>query len=153
METIRISLAIGLAFWLVGISVIDIRTQRIPDLLSLPLVAGGLLVAVWRSSLPFHAHLIGLAAGYLVLAGIGHAYFLRRGEEGLGLGDAKLFGAAGAWLGWAQLPFVLLAASCLGLFFAILARKAMRARIAFGPFLAAGFWLTWVLRSHELVRV
>ena len=149
---IRISLAIGLACWLIGISVVDVRTQRIPDLLSLPLTAAGLLVAAWRSSLPFHSHLVGLAAGYLLLACIGRVYFARRGEEGLGLGDAKLFGAAGAWLGWTHLPFVLLAASCLGLLFAVFTRKAMRARIAFGPFLAAGFWLIWVLRTHELIQ-
>ena len=51
-----------------------------------------------------------------------------RGREGLGLGDAKLLGALGAWFGWQALPFILLAASSLGMV-AVLASLALGQRV------------------------
>jgi leader peptidase (prepilin peptidase) / N-methyltransferase len=130
---------------LVAIAVIDLRTFRIPDLLSLPLIAAGLILAWTMPLLPFWHHIIGAAAGFAVLAGIGEWYFHRRGIDGLGLGDAKLFAAAGAWLGWQGLPMVLMIAALGGLAFALLRGGATRVTaIAFGPWLALGFWLVWL---------
>ena len=69
--------------------------------------------------------------------------------EGLGLGDAKLFAASGAWLGWQGLPPVLLIAALGGLGQAMLRAAPQRHRpLAFGPWIAVGFfslwlWLTW----------
>jgi len=130
-----------LALLLLTIAVIDLRTLRIPDVLSLPLMAGGLGVAWALPVLPVWHHVVGAVAGFGLLALIGEVYFRRRGVEGLGLGDAKLFGAAGAWLGWQALPAVLLVASVAGLAFAVLRRER---RVAFGPWLALGFWCVWV---------
>ena len=45
--------------------------------------------------------------------GLAWGYRRLRGREGLGLGDAKLLAAGGAWLGWTQLaPVVLIACAC-----------------------------------------
>jgi leader peptidase (prepilin peptidase) / N-methyltransferase len=126
---------------LLAIAVVDLRTLRIPDVLSLPLVAGGLVVAWVLPVLPFWHHLWGAAVGFGLMALIGEVYFRRKGTEGLGLGDAKLFGAAGAWLGWQALPVVLLVASVAGLVFAVMQRNR---RVAFGPWLALGLWGVWV---------
>ena len=81
----------------------------------------------------------------MVLAVIGEVYFRRNGTEGLGLGDAKLFSAAGAWLDWTSLPLVLLLAAGGGLLYvAVSGSLKKRAGIAFGPWLALAFWLVWM---------
>lgn len=133
---------------LAGIAAVDFRTYRIPDWLSLPLIAAGLGWAAW-SGQPTSAHLAGALVGYASLAAFGAVYFRRFGRDGLGLGDAKLFSAAGAWLGWQALPLVLLIASIGGLVFALATRRRRaEARIAFGPWIALGIWLVWLFGSR-----
>ena len=89
-------------------------------------------------------------AGFAAFAAIAGIYRRARGREGLGLGDAKLLAAAGAWLGWQALPGVVLIAAASGLAFALATplgggKLAWTSRIAFGPHLALAFWLTWLL--------
>ena len=132
-------MAAGLGLWLVVIAAIDLITLRIPDILTLPLVALGLVVAGF-GGLPILAnHLIGAGVGFLILALFGEIFYRMRGIEGLGLGDAKLFAAAGAWLGWQALPMVLLVAASGGLVWALVRRQS--GELAFGPWLALGFWV------------
>ena len=132
-----------------AIAVIDWRTHRIPDRLSLPLLAAGLVWNYLSGDAPFSAYLIGAALGYASLATFGWLYFRARKREGLGLGDAKLFAAAGAWLGWQALPFVLLAASSAALLFAVSTRRPTSElggrEIAFGPWFSLAIWLIWIL--------
>ena len=130
------------------IAVVDLRDRRIPDLASLALLLAGLALSGLASGLPLADRLIGAGAGFLLLWALGEVWFRQRGVEALGIGDAKLFGAAGAWLGWQALPEVLLIAALMGLTFAAL-RAALRlgprqADIAFGPWLAAGLLLGWL---------
>ena len=71
------------------------------------------------------------------------------GREGLGLGDAKLFAAAGAWVSWAGLPSVLLLAAAGALAGHLLAARLTGQRLEgrefpFGPYLAAALWLVWL---------
>lgn len=142
-------LSASLAGCLLAIAVIDARHLYIPDMLSLPLIAGGLGLAAlgWRVALPDAA--IGAAAGYLALRSVAWLYRALRGREGLGAGDAKLMAAGGALLGWAALPLLLLLASFAALA-TVLAMRALGARtdaataIPFGPFLAFGIWLLWL---------
>ena len=128
-----------LTLLLLAIAWADLRTMRIPDSLNALLAASGLALAALGER-PWD-HVIGAVAGYALFWAIGEAYFRRTGREGLGLGDAKLFGAAGAWLGWQALPFVLLIAALAGLAAALLQR---RSELAFGPWLALGLWAMWV---------
>jgi leader peptidase (prepilin peptidase)/N-methyltransferase len=132
---------------LLVISWIDARSLRIPDWLSLPLLGLGLLWAALQPEGAIVTHFIGAAVGYAVLALIGEVYFRRKGTEGLGLGDAKLFAAAGAWLGWQALPQVLLIASVSGLVAAMLGKPESAAKMAFGPWLALGIWLVWMWQN------
>jgi leader peptidase (prepilin peptidase) / N-methyltransferase len=143
---------LGLTAVLVAVAVIDLRSFRIPDRLSLPLIAAGLVLAWAMPVQPIWHHLIGAMAGFALLAGLGEWYFRQRGVDGLGLGDAKLFAAAGAWLGWQALPAVLMIAACGGLAFAVLDGTARRAAgIAFGPWLALGFWLAWLWVHRAMI--
>ena len=131
---------------LLAIAVIDFRTYRVPDWLSLPLIAAGLAwSALTRPE--WSAHLVGAAGGYASLAAFGAVYFRLRRREGLGLGDAKLFAAGGAWLGWQALPLVLAVSAVAGLIFAlVIRRRPPAAPVAFGPWLALGIWLGWLMR-------
>jgi leader peptidase (prepilin peptidase)/N-methyltransferase len=135
---------------LLAIAVADARTQRIPDGLNAILGAAG-LIAAWALGLSLDAALMGAAAGYAALAGMAHLYFHARGQDGLGLGDAKLFAAGGAWIGWIGLPFALLLAASTALALVAAQRLAGRPihaddRLAFGPFLAAGIFVVWLVQ-------
>jgi leader peptidase (prepilin peptidase)/N-methyltransferase len=144
---------VGLVAVLAAVAVIDLRHFRIPDALSLPLIAAGLLLAPALRQADVTDHLIGAVAAYALFALIGEVHFRRRGVEGLGLGDAKLFAAGGAWLGWQALPALLLVASLGGLALALaLALAGHRGRpLAFGPWLALGIALLWLWPGLALV--
>jgi leader peptidase (prepilin peptidase)/N-methyltransferase len=126
---------------------IDLRTLRLPDALTLPLLAAGLGLAIARVPAdlalpdPWDA-VLGVAAGLLVLLAIRWLYARARGIEGLGLGDAKLAAAAGAWLGWEALPWLLLLAASTALVAALIVHRRLRSDLAipFGPALALAFW-------------
>ncbi len=134
-------------WWLLALALIDLRTFRLPDALTLTLLAAGLGLATAR--LPVDLVLpdprdaaLGAAAGCLVLLSIRWLYSRTRGVEGLGLGDAKLAAAAGAWLGWAALPSLLLFAAATALVGALVVHRRLRGDLAvpFGPALALAFW-------------
>jgi leader peptidase (prepilin peptidase) / N-methyltransferase len=134
---------------LLALAAIDWRHQLLPDFLTLPLMLGGLAVNAifdWQS---FAAASIGAASGFLFVVTLRAVYYCLRGREGIGLGDAKLLAACGAWVGWDGLPTVVLAA-CLGalLFALVRASKVghptLAERVPFGPFLCAGLWLVWL---------
>jgi leader peptidase (prepilin peptidase) / N-methyltransferase len=144
---------VALAVILLMISAVDALTLRIPDLLSLPLIALGLAVGS-AGQATLMDRLAGAALGFLVLTALAWGYRALRGREGLGLGDAKLLAAGGAWVGWQGLPTILLLAAGGG--FLLLAwgllRRGGRAAadaIAFGPPLAAGIWVAWLLAAGQ----
>ena len=131
---------------LAALTVTDLRYRRLPDRLTLPLVIAGLLLAVPHGLPQVQSRLIGAALGFGIFWAIGAAFFRLRGVEGLGLGDAKLFAAAGAWLGWTPLPVVLLVASFGGLGQSLIGRSRADREIPFGPWLCLGFAACWTAR-------
>lgn len=87
-----------LAGVLLVLSVIDIRTHRLPDILTLPLIAIGLSLSFWVDpGLAFEVRLVGVALGFVTLWALSMLFLRLRGYHGLGLGDAKLPAAAGAY--------------------------------------------------------
>lgn len=147
----------GLGWSLLALAVIDARTFILPDALTLPLIAAGLAVAWYLDPAPPLDHVVGAAAGGLSFWLIAHLYARTRHRQGLGLGDAKLFAAAGAWVSWQGLASVLLTASLGALaLVALLAAFGGPARastrVPFGPFLALGLWLTWLYGPIALAR-
>jgi leader peptidase (prepilin peptidase)/N-methyltransferase len=128
---------------------IDGRTMRLPDALTFPLIVLGL---GWTGLARPHAlgdHVCAALLAYAAFRGLALAFRRLRGREGLGLGDAKLFAVAGAWLGLAALPAIALIASALALAVAgvrVLARgrASLSAPIPFGPPLCAATWLFWL---------
>lgn len=134
-----------LIVWLlIAMSIIDFDTHLLPDILTLPLMWLGLLFSTASYSLvsPTDA-IIGAAAGYMALWLIFQIHYFFTKREGMGYGDFKLLAAAGAWLGWQKLPFVLLIAAGVGLIVSValifLRNHDKNTAVPFGPYLAIGF--------------
>jgi leader peptidase (prepilin peptidase)/N-methyltransferase len=135
---------LGWGLW--WLSWIDWQHMRLPDVLTLPLLACGLLVTWLTEPDALASRMLGALAGYCVFRAVGLGYRQWRGHEGLGQGDAKLVAAGGAWLGWQALPWVVLIAALAGLTFALIRNRrgvALTATTAlpFGPALALAIWL------------
>ncbi len=120
----------------IPIAIIDVRSGRIPDALSLPAAA---MLALYRAL---------SGGGSLAEGAIGAAlcfgFFLgiRSMTGGLGLGDVKYGLAIGMATGPAYVFFALCIASALALSFALplafLGRLGRKKKMPFGPFLALG---------------
>ena len=139
----------ALGWTLLALAVIDAKHLLLPDTLTLPLVPAGLLIAWAVEPAKLADHAIGAVAGFVAVAAIGLAYRRLRGREGIGLGDAKLFAAAGAWVSWTGLPSVLLLAAAGGLAGHLLGAhrtgRGLEGReLPFGPYIAGALWLVWL---------
>jgi len=138
-----------LGFLLLALAVIDERHLILPNPLVLVLAVAGLATGLAVDPRRLWAHLAAAAAGLAVLEAVGLAYRRLRGRDGLGRGDAKLFGAVGGWVGWEGLATVMLYAAAGGLL-ATLCRRCAGARlppdgaVAFGPYLCLAAWLVWL---------
>ena len=135
----------ALGWTLVLLAAIDLRTLTLPDALTLPLLAAGLALSALGATGPLALHAAGAAAGAALVVGIDAAYRVWRGAPGMGLGDAKLLAAAGAWCGLAALPSVLVLACLAGLAGALAAGAGARVPVPFGPALAAATWAVWLV--------
>ncbi len=125
---------------------IDARRGILPDQITLPLIALGALLGIAAGE--GASRVAGAAAGWLSLWALGAAWRRLRGIDALGLGDAKLFAAIGAFLGIAALPDAALLGAVIGIVWAgVRGLTAGRARlgeeIPFGPALAAGAAIRW----------
>ncbi|HEX7782154.1 MAG TPA: A24 family peptidase [Sphingobium sp.] len=141
--------ALVLVLFLIPLAILDWRHFWLPDALTLPLAFLGLTLGQWVTDVTLTDRVVGAAAGYLSLLAISVGYRMIRGREGLGLGDAKLLGALGAWFGWQSLPFLLLIASLLGLLAVAAATCAhfavnMSTRIPLGTFLCLAAIPAWL---------
>jgi leader peptidase (prepilin peptidase)/N-methyltransferase len=137
--------------WLAGASValaiIDVEHHRLPDAIVLPSYAVGLVLLGASSALSgewdaLFRGLVGMVAlfvFYLALA------LVKPGA--MGLGDVKLAGVLGLWLGWTgwgELVVGAFAAFLLGGLFSLVLLATRRAQrtggIPFGPWMLAGAW-------------
>ena len=146
-------MAIVMTLALVPIAMIDADTQLIPDSIVLPLMWVGLAMSLYHPMagadtlfIPPRDAIVGAMAGYLSLWSIYWLFKLVTGKEGMGYGDFKLLAALGAWLGWQQLPMIILMSAVVGAVVGIsmmVIRKHERSiPIPFGPYLAAAGWIS-----------
>ncbi|MEJ7926646.1 A24 family peptidase [Sphingobium sp. AN641] len=142
-----------LGWLLLTLAILDWRHFWLPDLLTLPLAFLGFTIGLWTTPVSVLDRGIGALAGYLALLGVSLGYRRLRGREGLGLGDAKLLGALGAWFGWQALPFVLLIGAGLGLIAVLAATATGRRMVAttqvpLGTFLAIAAVPGWLAAAR-----
>jgi len=134
--------ALFLVWALIAVSVIDIREQIIPDVISIPGTAAGLAFSFLPGGPEPWDALAAAALGGGLLWLVAWAYWKLRGREGMGLGDAKLLAMIGAFLGLQRTLFALMAGSVIGVLisapYLLIRRRGRDEHIPFGPFLAAG---------------
>ena len=132
----------------VALAAIDLDVHRLPNSIVLPAyLVGGVALTVAAISTGDLESLARAAAG----AGILFAFYLALAliaPRGMGMGDVKLAGALGlflGWFGWEALAVGALAAFLLGGLFGVILILARRARrttgIPFGPWMLAGAWV------------
>jgi leader peptidase (prepilin peptidase)/N-methyltransferase len=127
---------------LLYLAYIDLRTFRLPDAITIPLAAFGLLFncSPKLGFTDFSNAVLGAILGYVFLWSLNRVYRWVKKQNALGMGDAKLLATLGAWLGLSSIPSILLIASITGLigglFWLKLQKQSLQSAFPFGPFLA-----------------
>lgn len=140
----------GLIFtWaLISLTMIDAKTQLLPDNITLPLLWLGIVINTSELYTNLETSVFGAVAGYLILWSIYKLFKLATGKEGMGYGDFKLLAALGAWMGWVMLPQIILLSSLVGAVIGvsmIIIRKHKKSiPIPFGPYLAIAGWIAFI---------
>ena len=137
--------AMLLSWCLLCLSMIDIKTQLLPDNITLPFLWLGLIFNSFDLFVPFMDAFWGAIGGYLSLWSVYWIFKLVTGKEGMGFGDFKLLALLGAWLGWQYLPLIILISSVVGAITGIimlsLKGQKFNTQIPFGPYLAIAGWI------------
>jgi len=136
---------------LIALAGIDLDHKLLPNKIVYPLAAWGVVAVLIADRDDIVEHLVAGAGAFLFLFLAVLAY-----PRGMGMGDVKLAGAMGIYLGQSVIPAMLiafLAGSVVGI--AIIAREGAEARkkaVPFGIFLALG-GIVGVLAGPELIDV
>jgi leader peptidase (prepilin peptidase) / N-methyltransferase len=147
------------AFLLLGLISTDAETKLLPDALTLPGLALGLIFSLLIPvndlasqflpgvvNLPFSGEvamrilslvdsLLGAALGASFIYGAGAIYLRWRGTEGMGFGDVKLMAMVGAFLGIKLTIFTIFTASLAGSFFGL-----------------TTVFVVWLKRTHRFAK-
>lgn len=118
---------------------IDLEHHLLPNVITLPGIAVGLLFSIFLPPGIVDA-LIGAVIGGGVLWLIGEAYFRYSGQEGMGGGDVKMLAMIGAFLGWKLTILTLVlssvAGSLIGVALIASRRGGLKYELPYGTFLA-----------------
>jgi len=142
---------------LVVATFVDLEHYIIPDRISLGGIVAGLALSVLVPALhntasrwfSFNASIGGAICGAGVLwlvAVIGKAVLKK---DAMGMGDVKLLGAIGAFLGWQAVFFTIILSSFIGTIAGVslilFGSKKWQSRIPYGPYIAvaAMLWILW----------
>ena len=136
-------LIVRLAFaWaMIALFVIDYQHQILPNIITIPGIVIGILSNILAGP-GWIASIIGAAVGAGSLYAIAEIYYRVRHEEGLGMGDVKMLGMIGAFLGWKLVLLTLVISSFLGsivgVFVLVSRKESLKYAMPFGTFLAVG---------------
>jgi leader peptidase (prepilin peptidase)/N-methyltransferase len=122
-------LALGLVFSLI-VPVNDLASQFLPGIVNLPFSGD-----VSERLLSLFDSLLGAAVGASFIYGVGAIYLHWRGMEGMGFGDVKLMAMVGAFLGIKLTVFTIFTASLAGSFFGL-----------------TTVFVVWLKRTHRFMR-
>lgn len=126
---------------LIALFGIDLEHQILPNSITLPGIAIGLLLSLiappgWKDAV------LGTLLGAGILYAIAAGYYAWRREEGMGMGDVKMLAMIGAFLGWKAVLVTLVLSSFSGAIIGVILmsvqRGGMKFALPFGTFLAIG---------------
>jgi len=132
---------------LIAIFLSDLRYRTIPDQIVYPAMAVSLIYLIANGQCPPCRE-----AGIMILSGLGAAAFffllvLLTRFRGMGLGDVKLAGLMGLFLGFPKVVVALylafLTGATLGVILILLGKKKFKSQISFGPFLVLATFIAW----------
>ena len=128
----------------------DIRTGKLPDLMTLPLLIAGLLHAVYTGYPSGPDAVLGACIGYLMLYTLDGVWRALTHQHAIGGGDMKLLAALGAWTGIESLLLLILCAClmAIGVGQATGRHRQPSATLPFGPFLIIAALVQLLLRYH-----
>lgn len=151
MDVWALSCVVVLGAGLLALAVIDFRTGYLPDGLQLALAVAGIAVLAAGSPIGIGWTDAGLGAALNMAVFYGLRWLVSRykGREAMGLGDVKLVGVGGLWLGPWALPYIMAVGGIATLIGAGLAGAATgkpvwRGEMPLGPGLALGIFGTFV---------
>ncbi len=131
----------------VALALIDLEHQILPDVMTLPSLAGGLAFSFAGGLATPLESLLGAVVGAAIPALIIVVYKRIRGIEGMGWGDVKYLGAIGAVVGVQGMLMVLIlgavSGALVGLALVAAGRGTARTALPFGTFLGMGV-LVWL---------
>jgi leader peptidase (prepilin peptidase)/N-methyltransferase len=140
----------------IAVAVVDARRFIIPDGLSLSLLAFAFGQA-WLFPEDGVTEAIALAALRASVLGLAfmafrQVYSKMRKRSGIGLGDVKLAGVAGAWLDWAAIAVAIEVAALVALLVVLVRyirgeQLTGTTAIPFGLFLAPSIWVGWIFEA------
>ena len=137
---------------LVALAAIDLRHRTLPNALTLPGLATGLLFAAAGWTVGLRAAVAGALVGALAVVALALA-----SRGGVGMGDAKLLAMIGAYLGpWVAagaLVWGSLAGTIVGIGLVLARKVGLREPVPFGPFLALGALLAALTVPAWLARM
>jgi leader peptidase (prepilin peptidase)/N-methyltransferase len=151
--TLPMAAVLLLTFAFIVMTGIDLYYYILPDVITLPGVALGL---IWTGAAQLGAPIggsplatfpdafIGALAGGGGLFAFAWLFKRMTGKDGMGMGDVKLLAMIGAWLGWQALPYTLFLAALLGsvagITWILVSGRDRSLPIPFGPYLIFGGW-------------
>jgi leader peptidase (prepilin peptidase) / N-methyltransferase len=130
-----------LAWAMIALFVIDYQHQILPNVITIPGIVVGILANILAGP-GWIASVVGAVVGAGSLYAIAEIYYRVRHEEGLGMGDVKMLGMIGAFLGWKLVLLTLVISSFLGsivgVFVLVSRKESLKYAMPFGTFLAVG---------------
>ena len=146
--------AAAFASAMLALTLIDIEHMILPDVITLPGIAIGLVLQPWLAWTPTREAWIGAFLGAACLYSVDMAWYLLKGQHGFGLGDVKMLAMIGAFLGWKgvliTLFFATSSGALVGIAFLASGRIELSGKLPFGAFLAPAALVTLFFGSPIL---
>jgi len=132
-----------MAYAFLAIFLSDLQYRIIPDQITYPAILISLIFLISQ----YPSILISNLLSGLVAAGFFFLLVLLTRFRGMGLGDVKLVGLMGLFLGFPKVIIALylafLTGATLGVILILLGKKKFKSQISFGPFLVLATLITW----------
>ncbi|MDI6840568.1 MAG: prepilin peptidase [bacterium] len=138
---------------LIIISFIDMRTEIVPDIITMPAIIIGIMASIFTVSVisslkplgnigKIYSSIIGGTVGASVIAIFAIIGRLIFKQEAMGGGDIKLLAMIGTFIGWLNVLWTIFIGSFIGLIFGIIMR---RRKIPFAPALSIATFIIVVI--------